>query len=92
MGQAVITLTRSPSDANGKLRGGLETTGLNASAHTLPPYMLGQYVVAALGSEVALLGIQPAQTDIGAPLSSAVATAVDEIVGTLAEILTGTTQ
>ncbi len=65
-----------------------ETTGLSASTHTLPPYMLAQYLVGSLGCQVALLGIQPAQNDIGTPLSPPVAAAVEEVSETLKELLT----
>ena len=41
-----------------------ETSGL-ASSHTLPPYVLGEYLTASIGCEVALLGIQPGQTEMG---------------------------
>ena len=65
-----------------------ETTGLSASTHTLPPYMLAQYLVGSLACRVALLGIQPAQNDIGTPLSPPVAAAVEEVSAILEELLT----
>lgn len=64
-----------------------ETTGLSASTHTLPPYMLAQFLVADLGCDVALLGIQPAHTLTGAPLSNVMQRAVDSIVQTLIGVL-----
>ena len=53
-----------------------ETSGLSASTHTLPLYMLARYLVHAIGCEVVLVGIQPAHTDLDRPLSPAVAGAV----------------
>ncbi len=64
-----------------------DTTGLSASTHTLPPYMLARYLSAGLGCEVALLGIQPAGTEIGAPLSPPVRQAIDSLVAALAGAL-----
>lgn len=64
-----------------------ETSGLGASTHTLPPYLLARFLVASLGCEVALLGIQPAQNEFDAPLSAPVAAAVEEAAATLRELL-----
>jgi hydrogenase 3 maturation protease len=64
-----------------------ETTGLSASTHTLPPYMLAEYLVLELNCEVALLGLQPGDTTAGAPLSPSVQAAVEEVVRQLTEIL-----
>lgn len=58
-----------------------ETTGLSASSHTMPPYMLARYLTAELNTEVVLIGIQPANTELGAPLSLQIEEAVQEIVG-----------
>jgi hydrogenase 3 maturation protease len=55
-------------------------SGLSASTHTLPCATLGRYLVAQLGCEVALLGIQPAGTCIGARLSGMVRRAVQTLV------------
>jgi hydrogenase 3 maturation protease len=57
-----------------------DTSGLSASTHTLPPYVLASYLSSEIGCRVALIGIQPADTSIGAPLSPDVQTAVDEII------------
>jgi hydrogenase 3 maturation protease len=64
-----------------------ETTGLSATTHTMPPYMLARYLVAELGCEVALLGIQPQQLDMGAGLSAPVQQAVNTVVTGLQEVL-----
>ena len=50
-----------------------EAVGLSASTHTLPLHVLARYLEAELGCAVALLAIQPAQSELGAPLSPAVA-------------------
>jgi hydrogenase 3 maturation protease len=60
-----------------------ETTGLSASTHTMPPYMLARYLSTELNCQVALIGIQPAHTGLDSPLSPAVQEAVDEIVRVL---------
>jgi hydrogenase 3 maturation protease len=64
-----------------------DTTGLSATTHTMPPYMLARYLVAELGCEVALLGIQPQQLDMGAGLSAPVQQAVNTVVTGLQEVL-----
>lgn len=57
-----------------------DVDGFDASTHTLPPRLVAQYLSDELGCQVALIGIQPADTSIGAPLSADVYTAVDEVV------------
>ena len=57
-----------------------EVDGFDASTHTLPPRLVAQYLSDELGCQVALIGIQPADTSIDAPLSADVQTAVDEVV------------
>lgn len=64
-----------------------ETTGISASTHTMPPYMLAQYLTAVTTTEVALIGIQPVQTDLGAPLSDLVEMSVNEVTQSLKNIL-----
>lgn len=64
-----------------------ETTGLSASSHTLPPYILSRYLVSELHCQVALLGIQPADDALGEPLTPAMRQAVDEVVQGLTEAL-----
>ncbi|MBN1285578.1 MAG: hydrogenase 3 maturation endopeptidase HyCI [Anaerolineae bacterium] len=63
-----------------------DTVGVAASTHTLPPYILAQYLTATLDCSIALIGIQPADSSSGAPLSPEVNRAVDAIVETLAAI------
>jgi hydrogenase 3 maturation protease len=64
-----------------------ETDGLSASTHTLPPRVLAQYLTSELGCEVALVGIQPADTTMGAPLSPPVQASVQSVAQALAEML-----
>jgi hydrogenase 3 maturation protease len=64
-----------------------ETTGISASTHTLPPYMLAQYLTAEFGCEVALLGIQPLRNLTEGPLSFPMQSSVDQIVEGLVEAL-----
>jgi hydrogenase 3 maturation protease len=61
--------------------------GLSASTHSLPCSMLASYLVASLGCEVAILGIQPADTSIGARLSGVVRRSVQTLVQRLMEAL-----
>jgi hydrogenase 3 maturation protease len=63
------------------------TAGLSASTHSLPCSVLASYLVADLGCEVALLGIQPADTTFGAPLAPAVRRSIDMLVQRLAATL-----
>ncbi len=60
-----------------------DITGISASSHTLPLHMLARFLQADLGCEVALLGIQPADTSLGAPLSERVETAVSAVIQAL---------
>ncbi len=56
-----------------------ETAGISASTHTLPLHVLAGYIAEEMACEVALLGIQPADTALGAPLSEPVHQAIHEI-------------
>lgn len=64
-----------------------ETSGLSASTHTMPPYMLARYLVAELGCQVALIGIQTADTRLGSGLTTAVQQAANLVVHELSHIL-----
>jgi hydrogenase 3 maturation protease len=64
-----------------------DTTGFSASTHTLPLHILASYLTAELNCEVALLGIQPAQTEVGTPLSPEVQKTAEGIVKSIIEIL-----
>lgn len=61
--------------------------GMGASTHAGPLSMVGQYLSAELGCEVALLGIQMGGNALGAPLTPAVAQAVSELARTLGAAL-----
>ncbi len=60
-----------------------QLAGFSASTHTLPLDILAHYLLAELGCQVALLGIQPADNSFDAPLSSPVQEAMRELVETL---------
>ncbi|NDJ84470.1 MAG: hydrogenase 3 maturation endopeptidase HyCI [Chloroflexi bacterium] len=59
------------------------TSGLSASTHTMPPYMLAKYLIQEFNCSVGLLGIQPAQVGVDLPISPPVSHAV----GTLVQVL-----
>ncbi|MDR3577499.1 MAG: hydrogenase 3 maturation endopeptidase HyCI [Anaerolineaceae bacterium] len=62
-----------------------ETTGFSASSHSLPPSVLATYLIEELNCQVALLVIQVANTELGAPISPSVKKAVSHIVHTIKE-------
>lgn len=64
-----------------------EAEGVSATTHTLPFTLLARYLIAELDCEVALLGIQPAQTDLDASLSPQVETAVAMLIQELPPLL-----
>jgi hydrogenase maturation protease HycI len=64
-----------------------DITGLGASTHSLPLSTLAGFLTNQLGCDVALIGVQPGETGIGAPLSPPVSAAVVEIVRGLVEVL-----
>ena len=61
------------------------TGGMSASSHTLPLHILVSYLVAELGCQVALIGIQPEQTFADGPLTARVQAAAQEVVQALME-------
>lgn len=64
-----------------------DTTGLTASTHTLPIGVLAQYLASEFHCQVALIGIQPANVRLDAPLTPQVRDAVDSVVDTLKRML-----
>jgi len=64
-----------------------ETDGLSASTHTLPPSVLASFLASDLGCQVALIGIQPAETGLGIPVSPAVTGGILQVVAELARWL-----
>ncbi len=61
--------------------------GLSANTHTLPLNLLTQFLRAELGCQVALLGIQPADTTFDAEISPAVHSAVGQVVNSLQALM-----
>ena len=64
-----------------------ETIGLSASSHTLPLSIFSRYLSDELHCQVALLGIQPHQLDLGKPLSPPIHLAKKRIVRCLRNFL-----
>jgi hydrogenase 3 maturation protease len=64
-----------------------DTSGFSASTHTLPLHILASYLTAELNCEVDLLGIQPAQTEVGTPLSPEIQEAAEGVAKSISEIL-----
>lgn len=64
-----------------------DTTGVSATTHTLPLYMLGKFLAADLGCDVALLGLQPFANEFDTPLSSGMQTVIDSVVNDLHAVL-----
>ncbi len=64
-----------------------ETDGLSGSTHTLPPSVLARFLVEDLACRLALLVIQPAQLEFGAPLSPPVRQAAERVVDELCRAL-----
>ena len=62
-----------------------DTTGFSASTHTGPLSSLANFMVTTMGCEVWIIGIQPKDLTMNAPLSSPVEAAVDEVVEAIAE-------
>jgi hydrogenase 3 maturation protease len=61
--------------------------GMSASSHSLPLSMLAHYITSEFGSQVQVLGIQPAQNELDTELSPQVSDAVNELLGVMAELL-----
>jgi len=61
------------------------TGGISASSHTLPLHILVSYLIAELGCQMALIGIQPAQTYADGPLTARVQAAAEQVVQALRE-------
>jgi hydrogenase 3 maturation protease len=64
-----------------------DAAGMPGSTHTLPLSLLATFLTADLDCEVALLGIQPLDTEIGSSLSPPVKQAVDGVVSVLVDLL-----
>lgn len=64
-----------------------DITGISASSHSLPLTVLCHFLVAELNCDIKLLGIQPAQLTLLAPLSQPVSQAITEITDALTALL-----
>ncbi len=63
------------------------TTGFSASTHTLPPYVMAEYLTTAISCQVFIIGIQPQQVEFTTPLSPVIEEAVKEITGEFIKLL-----
>jgi hydrogenase 3 maturation protease len=63
------------------------TTGMSGSTHTMPLYLLARYLSTEANCDVGLIGIQPADTGLHAPLSPEVEGAVAQVVTALRQTL-----
>ena len=64
-----------------------DAAGLGASTHTLSLYMMARYLATDLACDVGLIGIQPQDTSLGVPVSSAVRRAARAAAQGLAALL-----
>ncbi len=64
-----------------------ELANLPASTHALPLNLFAHYIQQEIGCQVALIGIQPAQTDLRAPLSPFLKRVTREISQTIADLV-----
>lgn len=64
-----------------------ETSGIGVATHALPLHVFATYLCADLDCDVALLGIQPATTEIGVALTASVQKAVRNVIRVLASEL-----
>lgn len=65
------------------------TSGLSASSHTMPLYMLAWFLTADLHCEVALIGIQPQDTSLTNTLTPTVQASVAAIAAGIIDITHG---
>jgi hydrogenase 3 maturation protease len=64
-----------------------EAEGMSGSTHTLPPSMLARFLVAELGCEVRLVGIQPKSLEFDGGVSAEVQAAIEEVAEQIAKLL-----
>jgi hydrogenase 3 maturation protease len=64
------------------------TGGLSASTHSLPLTVVTKYLIHELACQVAMIGIQPQQLEMGSSLSNAVQKTVTEVAACLSEFIT----
>ncbi len=68
------------------------TTGVFNSTHTLPVEVLAYYLTSELDCHIALIGIQPADVRLDAPVTPQVAAAVASVVQGLKQVLSADEQ
>ena len=61
--------------------------GMSASSHSLPLSMLAHYITSEFGSQVQVLGIQPAQNEFDLDVSASVSATVENIVHLFSDFL-----
>lgn len=66
-----------------------ETTGFNASTHTLSPGLLGRYLERELSCRMGILAIQPLHVRFGEKMSEPVKRSVNRLVKLLIGLLAG---
>jgi hydrogenase 3 maturation protease len=64
-----------------------QTDGLSATTHTLPPSVLVKFIIHELGCGVEMILIQPEDIEFDHPTTSAVRSAVDQVVAALTNLL-----
>jgi hydrogenase maturation protease HycI len=64
-----------------------EIDGMSASTHRMPLSVLSQYLTLELGSDIVLLGIQPASVEMGRELSDPVRRVVERMSDDLCDLL-----
>ncbi len=64
-----------------------DTTGMSASTHALPPYMVAQFLAVELGCEVVLIGIQIGDTSLGTTISPPIRRAIRSVTQGLTTLL-----
>lgn len=66
-----------------------QADGFSASTHTLPIHLVASYLSMELNCNVELIGIQPEQTFVDAPLTPRVRKAAEEVVSVIIELVQG---
>lgn len=60
--------------------------GMSASSHSLPLSLLARYIISEFGSQVEVLGIQPAQNEFDTELSHPISVAVENMLVEMADL------
>lgn len=64
------------------------TSGISASTHTMPLYMIGKYLHCMTGCQIALIGIQPASVDLQEGMTSGMSAEVEAAVAEVSLMVT----